>query len=170
MKRIILTLCALLTTIIITAGTIDITSGSKKFLKSKGTICVTFNWDNAHWANGETLQQRWDKEYNMHIEEGAATFIKGFNEENKKLKAVTNADNADYTMTIDVQKIDYFFSATSIVPGHKHDIWAKVTVRDKAGNTVCEITIERMKGSRDFVVYDSYIKMMRKLGNELPSL
>ncbi len=170
MKRILITLYALLTVIIVSAGTMNITSGNKKFLKTAGTILVTFNWGKALWANGETLQHRWQEEYDKHIEEGEAAFIKGFNEEGKQLKATAKNDNADYTMEVEIQKIDYFFSATSIIPGHKHDIWAKVTVKDKQGNTVCEIVIERMKGGRDFVVYDSYIKMMKKLGEELASL
>lgn len=34
-----------------------------------------------------------------------------------------------------------------------------MTVTDKSGNKVCEEVYDRFKGGRDFVVYDSYVKM-----------
>ena len=101
---------------------------------------TTFN-QTTKQQNHQTTKQ---PKYNKYVEEGEAAFIAGFNEENKKLKATTKAGNADYTMTVEVRKIDYFFSATSIIPGHKNDIWVNVTMRDKAGNSACVTKIANL--------------------------
>lgn len=151
-------------------GTLKVTSGKTDFLKSEGTVAVIWNWDKATYADKESLKSAWGETYDKHLTDGEKFFLNGFNEVSKKLKATQSADGAKYTMTITVTNIDYFFSAMSVVPGHKHAIWATIDVKDASGNSVCTIKAERFKGGRDFVKYDSYTELMGNLGKKIADL
>lgn len=146
---------------------LKVTSGSTKFLKSEGTVSVIWNWENATFADKETLKAAWGDTYEKHLTDGEKSFIDGFNDVSKKLKATQSTDGATYTMTITVTNIDYFFSAMSVVPGHKHTIWATIEVKDASGNTICTMKAERFKGGRDFVKYDSYKELMSDFGKKV---
>lgn len=163
-------LCAMLITLAAGAATVKVTKGNKKILKEKGNMEVTFVWDNAMWGNGLTLKEQWKDEYDMRVADAERSIVNGFNKKNKKLKAYRPTDGEDdiqYYMEIRMEKVDYYFSVMSFVPGHKHSVWATVTVRDANKKVVCEIAIEQFTGDRDFVVYDSYLKTMEELGKKI---
>ena len=167
MKKLLFTLMMLLVSCVTFAG--DVTSGNKKFLKNEGTMLMVFDWANAEYGEKGSLKEHWaddDPGYERRVSDAQKTILAAFNKKSKKMKAVTSG-TADYTMTVKIEKIDYFFSVMSIVPGHKHTVWATVTVTDKTGAKVCEMKYERFKGARDFVAYDSYIKLMEAFGEAL---
>jgi hypothetical protein len=59
----------------------------------------------------------------------------------------------------------------SVVPGHKHKVWAKIKITDKTSDKiVCVLKVIEFKGGRDLVKYDSYTEMMHDLGKELAVL
>gem|GEM_PF-5483522 len=72
---------------------------------------------------------------------------------------------------MEVLKIDYFFSAMSLPPGHKFTLWARITVTNReTGVEVCRMNVERLKGDRDFVMDDAYAKLFSSLGETLAGL
>lgn len=173
MKKNILILLALLSCCMTFAGDLKVKSGNAKFLKEKGSIAVVFNWDKATYADeGKSLKEEWKDEYSKYVEEGEKFFLNGFNAKSKTLKAVTadKSENAQYTMTVNITKIDYFFSVMSFVPGHKYTIWADIIIKDASGKEVCVVTATRRKGGRDFVRFDAYTEMMQDFGKDLGSL
>ena len=136
-------------------------------------MAVTFNWANATYGDdGKSLKDEWKGDYQGNIKSGEEFFLNGFNEKSKKLKAkeASKTKNAQYSMTVNVKKIDYFFSAMSFVPGHKFTIWADVIVKDASGKEVCVVTATRFKGGRDFVRLDAYTEMMEDFGKNLANL
>lgn len=91
-----------------------------------------------------------------------------FNEKAKKLSTTENEAEANYVIQIDFTNFDYYFNAMSIVPGHKHKVWANVTIKDVAiGEVVCKIKVTELTGDRDFVKFDSFPKMMQSFAEEL---
>lgn len=84
---------------------------------------------------------------------------------------ITEKENANYTMKVDFVNFDYFFSAMSAIPGHKHKVWANITMTDKnTGEIVWVVEVDEFIGDRDFVRYDSYTKMMTGLGERIARL
>ena len=173
MKRNILILMTLIWSCAAFASTLKVVAGNHKFLKDKGTIAVVFNWDQAKYADDtKSLKDEWKDEYQKYVEDGENFFVDGFNLKTKTLKAVaaSEANDAQYTMTVTITKIDYFFSVMSIVPGHKYTLWADISIKDATGKEVCAVKAERFKGGRDFVRYDAYTEMMNDLGSHLASI
>ncbi len=168
MKKILFTMLMLIVSCVMYAGS-PVKSGNKKFLKDEGTVQMVFDWKNAKYDKKKPLTEYWEKDdvkYEQRVEDAESNIIKGFNEKSKKLKAVTTS-GADYTMTIKIENLDYYFSVMGWAPGHVYKIWATVTVTDKTGATVCEMHFDEFKGGRDFVPYDAYTEMAEDFGKEL---
>lgn len=171
MKKALLTLVAMLICIVTFAdNSTKIVQGNASFLKKRGIANISFNWSNAEWDNGkETLKEHWGDEYERTVKRGEKAFINSFNENSKKLKIST--DSAQYRIEVEMGNIDYFFSAMSFVPGHKHRISAKIKIVEIAtGNTVCVVEVDARKGGRDFVVSDSFVKAMEQVGEDVAKL
>lgn len=171
MKKILLTLTLVVICVCAFAdNTTTVTEGSASFLKVKANANIVFNWDNAEWDNGrETLKEHWGDDYDKTTKRGEKAFINSFNENSKNIKI--NNDSARYKIEVNMGNIDYFFSATSIVPGHKHRVSATINVIDLlSGTKVCVITVNARKGGRDFVVSDSFVKAMSRIGEDVATL
>lgn len=150
------------------ADGIDKISGSNKFLKTEGVAKVTINWENATWDSKGSVKDQWKDEYQKHVDGALTSFISGFNKKSKKVKIYQDNAKATIAFEITVTNVDYFFSAMSFLPGHKHTLWGDVVAKDIAsGEVLCKWSMNRFKGGRDFVVYDSFTKMWKELGEEL---
>lgn len=172
MKKYLITLCAFVMCISSYAGDIKIIEGKASMNKREGLAEIIFVWDNAKYANRLSLHDQWKDEYEKYMKEGEEFFIAGFNENAKKIAITTmEKDKANYTITIEIENIDYFFSVMSVVPGHKHKVWANIKIADKAtSQVVCVLKVVEFKGGRDTVKFDSYTEMMHDLGKELAQL
>lgn len=171
MKRTVLTLIAMLICVVSFAdNSTTIIQGNASFLKKAGIANISFDWSHAEWDNGrETLQEHWGEDYEKTVKRGEKAFINNFNKNSKKLKIST--DSAQYHIEVEMGNIDYFFSAMSFVPGHKHRISAKIKVIElSTGNTVCVIDVDARKGGRDFVISDSFVKAMEQIGEDVAKL
>lgn len=169
MKKILSVFCAMVMCISSYAGDIKVIEGKAKMQKREGLAEVVFVWDNAKYAEKVSLKEQWKDEYEKYIKEGEEYFIAGFNENAEKLiVTTTEEEKANYTITIEFENFDYFFSVMSVVPGHKHKVWANIKITDKTtGNVVCVLKVVEFKGGRDTVKFDSYTEMMHDLGTEL---
>lgn len=151
-------------------NTIKIVSGDTQILKKKATANLIFTWDNAHWMEGGLMKKELkEEEYAMYTSHAVKSFMESFNLANEKFKLLTDGA-AEYEFKVVVDKIDYFFSIMNIVPGHKFTIYGKIIISDKQGNILCKLDMERYKGSRDFVKWDSYKKMYQNLGEKIAKL
>lgn len=170
MKRFYCSMIVMLFSVIAFAGSpIKVSNGKTSFLKESAKACVTFDWSAAKWDNGKTLKEHWGNNYEMLIKAGAESFIKGFDAVSKKLK--TSDAEGKYLFDIKITNVDEFFSAMSVVPGHKHKVWATIDVIEKANNNkVCEIKVESFKGGRDFSIDDSFKECMSDLGKSIAKL
>lgn len=172
MKKLLITFCALVICISSFAGDIKVIEGKAAMNKREGLAEVVFVWDNAKYDNRHSLKEQWKEEYDKYLKDGEEFFIAGFNENAKKLAITTmEKEKANYTITIEFENFDYFFSAMSVIPGHKHKVWAKIKIADKTtGKIVCVLKVVEFKGGRDLVKFDSYTEMMHDLGKELAQL
>ena len=171
MKQILLTIALVMISVCAFAdNSTKVTEGNASFLKKEATANVVFNWDKAEWDNGrETLKEHWGDDYDKTTKRGEEAFVRCFNENSKKVK-ISDAP-AQYRIEVNMGNIDYFFSAMSFVPGHKHRVSAIINVIDTAtGNKVCTITVDARKGGRDFVVSDSFVKAMEQVGEDVAKL
>ena len=169
MKRFYLTIVAALFAMCAFAEGIEIVQGEASFMKRTGSIAVVFNWKDAKWDKRIPVREEWKDEYQTYVDRGEESFVKGFNKSSKKMKIAGGGSPADYVMTVNFLSFDKFFSATSIVPGFKHCIWAEIVVTDKStGEMVCTYRAERFKGGRDFSIFDSFTESMEDLGSRLP--
>lgn len=167
MKKILLFFVLTLICCVVNAADIKIEKGKANYLKKEGTMNLIINWDNAKYGDEKVFKDHCGDQYNTYKEKGYDAFVAGFNEASKNVKITKEATSADYTMTIIVSNVDYFFSVMSLVPGHKHKIWAEIEVKDVKGNIVCQYKITEYKGGRDFSVIDSFTEMMNDLGKDL---
>lgn len=166
MKRLYLSFCMAMFTLIAFAGGITITQGKASFMKKEGSISVVFNWDNAKWDNRIPVKEQWKDEYQSYVENGEVCFIEGFNKSSKKVKIVKG--ESDYLMTVNFSNFDKFYSVMSTIPGNKHKIWAEITVTDKkTGEVICKYDVKEFKGGRDFLVFDSFKESMEDLGSKI---
>lgn len=168
MRKVLFTMLMLIVSCVMYAGS-PVTKGDKKFLKNDGTILVKFDWNDAKYDRKEPLTKYWEKDdvkYEQRVQDVESYVVNSFNKNSKKLKAITSGD-ADYTMTIKIENMDYYFSVMGFVPGHVYKLWSTVTVTDKTGATVCEMHFKEFKGDRDFVPYDAFIKMAEGFGKAL---
>lgn len=151
-------------------STIKIVSGTPQIFKKKTTATLYFDWENAHWMEGDLMKKEFkDEEYEKYTTNAYNTFKESFNLTNENFKLVTEG-NTEYSVRIIVDKVDYFFSVTSIIPGHKYTIFGKIIVSDKDGGVLCEMNMERYKGWRDFDRWDSYKKLFRNLGEDIAKI
>lgn len=149
------------------AGDLKVTNGKASFQKNEGTVAFVFNWDNAQWDNKMSVKEQWNDEYDKYVTEGEKAFVAGYVENSKKMSVVDDATTANYIVTVEFTNFDYFFSAMSFVPGHKHKVWANfVVVNTTTGEEECRIVAKEFKGGRDTVKFDSYTEMMNNLGKE----
>lgn len=168
MKKIYLTFCMAMIAMFAFAGGIKVSKGKASFMKKECKIAVAFDWSNAKWNNEQPVKEQWKDEYDSYVENGEAQFIEGFNKKSKKAEMLKDGSPSDYLMTVKFSNFDKFYSVTSIVPGNKHKIWAKITVTDKeSGEVICTYNVKEFKGGRDFSIFDSYKEAMRDLGSEL---
>lgn len=168
MKKFSLTLFMTLFALLASASDIKVTQGKTSYLKSEGTMTVVFNWDNAKWDRGSSVKDEWAEQFESYKNEGEQFFIDGFNKASKMVNLSTENSTADYTMNVEFTNFDKFYSVMSLVPGHKHKVWANITVTDnKTGETVCTYKVTEFEGGRDFSLFDSYTEMMRDLGSKL---
>lgn len=167
MKKILMLLSVMIISLVANAVDIKVVSGKASFMKQEGSAVVLFNWDGAKYDNKESLKDYWKEDYDKYLSEGKKKFIEGFNSSSKKVK-LGETDDAGYIFTVEVTNIDYFFSAMSLVPGHKHRIWCTITITEKAtGNEVCKADVKEFKGGRDFSKFDSFTEMMLDLGKQV---
>ena len=148
------------------ANPVTVVSGSTSFLKENAEAVVSFNWEETQWKDGGLFKEEVDaEEFSKYTASAPAKFKEGFNQKSKHLRIGDNKEKAKYAINIKVLKIDYFFSVMSIVPGHKHTVWARIEVVDqKSKEVVCTLHVERLKGARDFIVDDSFYKCFSALG------
>ena len=153
------------------ASPVTVVSGTKTFLRDNAKAVVTFSWDDAHWKEGGKMKDEMNEiEFENRTTLAVPKFTQGFNAKTKRL-IVKEADDAKYEIHVDVLKIDYFFSAMSLPPGHKFTLWARITVTNReTGVEVCRMNVERLKGDRDFVMDDAYAKLFSSLGETLAGL
>ena len=172
MKKLLVTLCALIMCLSSFAGDIKVIEGKASMTKREGLAEVIFLWDNAKYADRISLKEQWKDDYEKYRKDGEEFLIAGFNENAKKLSITTSEkEKANYSIEIEFENFDYFFSAMSVVPGHKHKVWAKIKITDKTSDKiVCVLKVIEFKGGRDLVKYDSYTEMMHDLGKELAVL
>lgn len=167
-RKLLLTLTALLFAAVTYAGGIKICQGNAKYLKEDGSISVVFNWDKALWDNEKPVKERWGDQYQEYIDKGQTSFIAGFNKGSKKMKIVDDRDTANIVMSVTFVNFDYYFSTMSLIPGHKHKVWAEITIIEKVtGNVLCKYSVDEYKGDRDLSVFDSFTEMMSKMATEL---
>lgn len=172
MKKILLALCALFVCFSGFAKEIEVVEGKAQMKKREGLAYITFNWENALWDKKTPIKEQWGGEdYSKYVTEGEKAFIATFNEKAKKLQTTDNASEANYSIAIEFVNFDYYFSAMSFVPGHKHKVWADITITDNTtGEVVCKIKVIELAGDRDFVKFDSFPKMMQLLAEEITKL
>lgn len=151
--------------------TIEVVKGTAKVMRVKATANLTFDWSNAYWMDNGLMKDELSKgDYERYTTLGPTKFQAAFNENTKGLEIVDDP-SADYEINIIVNKIDYFFSVMSLVPGHKHTFWGKVIVTKKStGEVVLEVDLSRFKGGRDFVKDDSLFEMFQDLGKKISTL
>lgn len=160
-------LTVMVISMVVCAAEIKVVSGKASFMKQEYFAVVLFNWDEAKFDNRESLKDYWNEDFEKYLSEGKKKFIEGFNDSSKKVKFV-DTDLAGYIFNVEVTNIDYFFSAMSMVPGHKHKIWCTITVIEKStGKEVCKIDVKEFKGGRDFSKFDSFTEMMLDFGKQV---
>lgn len=166
MKKLVLLMSMLLVSVLSFAGSeIKVTEGSTAFLNNGGSASVVFDWSKAMWDNKVSAKERLAGDYDNYVKLGEASFVEGFN--SAKKMQMTAGGKSDYNFKVEFTNFDYFFSASSIVPGHKHRVWADITVTDKSGAVVCKFSVVKFKGGRDFVVIDSFKEMMNDLAKTI---
>lgn len=167
-SRFFLTLSLLLFAGLVYAGGIKIIVGNAKYLKEYASIAVVFNWEQTMWNMEKPVKEHWGDSYQEYVDQGQASFIDGFNNASSKIKIVNDASSANIIMNITLKNFDYYFSVMSFVPGHKHKVWAEISIIQKeTGNVLCKYVVDEFKGNRDFSVFDSYTEMMSKLASEI---
>lgn len=171
MKKFLLALCALFICMATFAGdNLKIKSGKASFMKEPVKVCIVLDWSNATWDNKIDLKSQLNDEYDKYLKEGEQALVEGFKDKAKKVTYTADASEAQYQITIKVKALDYFYGVMSFIPGHKHKITADITATNTAtGEEVYRAYADTFEGGRDFVKYDSYIKMMRDTGEKLGS-
>lgn len=169
MKKIFITLFMFVISFVsVYAGDLKVVDGKASYIKTGGTATVVFNWSEAQWDFKEPFKQHCGDEYQKYVSDGEKAFLEGFNSAKKPLQiTTTDQSNVQYVISIDLTNFDEFFSAMSVVPGHKHKVWATVTVKDASGNMMCKYSVTEFKGGRDFSIFDSFTEMMRDFGKAL---
>ena len=172
MKRLIIALIAAMVTLAASAvDPVKILSGSKAFLKENAKTTLLLNWDDAYWMDkGLMKKELSENEFKNYVNYAVENFINGFNSTSKKVKIDSIPEKADYEMVLVINKIDYFFSVTSVPPGYKYTLWGTLTVLNKDGGKVIEVEFDRFKGGRDFYKEDSFKKLFYSLGKSINKL
>ncbi|MBO4826903.1 MAG: hypothetical protein J5506_06685 [Prevotella sp.] len=172
MKRFVLALFAMLMMVAVYADNpIEITLGSKGFLKDYASANVEIDFSKTIYKEKELLMESLtEEEFERYTSKAIGAFAEAFNHNSKRLK-IDNSEDARYAIDIEVDKIDYFFSVMSLVPGHKHTFFGTITVTNlDTAEIVCEMIVTRLKGGRDFSLEDSFYKCFAELGKELAKL
>ena len=172
MKRIALTLFAALMMVAVYADNpIEITLGSRNFLKDYASANVSFDFSKTLYKEDGLLETSLTaEEYDRYTSKAIMAFAEAFNHASRRLR-IDNSEDARYAIDIVVDKIDYFFSVMSLVPGHKHTFFGSITVTNlDTAEIVCELNVTRLKGGRDFSLEDSFYKCFAELGKELAKL
>lgn len=171
MRKILLVLCALFICFNGYAKDIEVIEGKAQMAKRDGLVYVVFNWDDALWDKKTPIKEQWGEHYSKYVTEGERAFLSTFNEKAKKLQTTTDLSEAKYSIAIQFVNFDYYYSVMSFVPGHKHKVWANVTITDNAtGDVVCRIKVTELEGDRDFVKFDSFPKMMQMFAEKMAKL
>lgn len=150
---------------------IKVVKGTGKVMREKATANLVFDWSKAYWMDKGLMKDELSAgEYERYTTVAPKKFQESFNENSKGIK-ITDDTSAEYEIKIVVDKIDYFFSVMSFVPGHKHTFWGKVIMTKKStGEEVLEVNLTRFKGGRDFVKDDSFYEMFHDLGKKISLL
>lgn len=144
---------------------IETVSGDTTFIANKATACIVLDWSEAQWDKKKPVKEQWKDEYDKYVTEGEKFLKKGFSEKSKKITLTDDCSKATLVYTIKLTNFDYYFSAMSWVPGHKHKVWASVTVTEKAtGKVLYEGKVKKFEGGRDFNHFDSYTECMEDFG------
>jgi hypothetical protein len=83
MKKLLVTLCALIMCLSSFAGDIKVIEGKASMTKREGLAEVIFLWDNAKYADRISLKEQWKDDYEKYRKDGEEFLIAGFNENAK---------------------------------------------------------------------------------------
>ena len=149
----------------------NITDGSMSFLKQQAEANLVIDWSKTMYGDNKQLKDAFSEtEYQNYTSKSEKVFVSSFNKKSKKLK-ISDSNDAKYEIKIIINKIDYFYSIMSLVPGHKHTIYADVIITSKETNSIiCKLEASRLKGDRDFIKEDSFYKCFESFAEELASL
>ena len=175
MKRLLLTAILALSAVIAFAGNpLKIVNGKdqvKTIMKENTTVVVEFDWSQAKYDNKKTLKEQWEGDYDYIVNDCEESFIKGFNENAKKLKMAKEADNAKYKFVLTVTNIDRFFAAMAFIPQHEAKMWGTLTIVDIASNqTLAEVRIDEAEDGQHVDVKQCFGETFEELGEKIAKL
>ena len=175
MKRILLTAVLTLSAMVTFAGNpLKIISGKdqvKTIMKESATVVVVYDWSHAKYDNQATLQEQWGEDYDYIVADCEMSFIKGFNENAKKLGMAKESDNAKYKFILTIDNVDRFFAAMAFIPQHEAKMWGSLKIVDIATNqTLAEIRIDEAEDGQHVDIKQCYGETFEELGEKVAKL
>ena len=175
MKKLLITMCAMLVGMVAFAGNplsvVNTKVQLKKFMKQEAKACLVIDWSQAKFDNKKAAADEFGDDYEFIKKDCAENFIEGFNNETKGIEMRAEENGATYKFLIIVENLDAFVNAFWGGGRTEAKVWGKLTIIDLSnGDTLAEVRIDEAEGGSDFVRRESFGETFAELGETVAKI
>lgn len=147
------------------AGSIKVIDGNKKVFKSiSGYAWLEIDWSTTSYDGRETLQEKYG-DFTPYADAARNGFIQDFNKDCRSVKVVDDNIEAQYKITIKVDKVDQYIKVTGLIPGPATKIWGTLTITDlKSGDVLTTVKIDELNGGASPSPFETFSDTFEALG------
>lgn len=168
MKKYLLLLVAMMSSVYCMAGGIKVKEGKSAFLKEDASAIVEFDFSKTTWEGKEDFKTWCGNQYEKRVDAIQQSFKKSFNENTKGLKIVEDAKDAKYKIIVKVEDLERHQSFTGAWGQGKFSTTATISVIELATNqSVCEIIVDGYGSGKDFDYADGLGKCYKGLAKDI---
>lgn len=155
---------------VVSAGNLNVVSGSKKSIKSGEKAIAKFDFESAAWEDGQDFKSFCGDTYDERVNGMSRRFISTFNQNCSKLTIERDATNCKYKIKVAADNFER--KASGWGWGRFHIRWyGTITIIDLENKAeVCKIKGEKVSGDNDYVPLDRLIGCYRELAEQLAYL
>lgn len=168
MKRILLASALLLASVsLFAAKPLKVTGGSIDVLKESSAAIYVIDLSQATFEGEKDFKTWCEGDYDTRVTTMNETFLEKFNQYSKGMKVQKDGD-APYKLVFKVKEFERKMGGT--MGQFFMKVYGTIVITDKAGETVCEIEVDGVRGNPDFVENDRFPKVIDGLCRELSKL
>lgn len=141
-------------------------NGDKKFFKTaEGTAALELVWTGCTYDDKIPVEKKF---VNIDFLKKIAWsgFKEDFNNKSKKVKIVDDKEGTNYTIVVNVKKIDQFYNPMGFVPGTCTKMWGTIVIKDAKDNVLMEVEADGVDGGTSLSTDECFSDCFEELGKQ----